>query len=96
MKPYWIWALLITVSGCEKPPAAATPPPSAGHEIGRFAVSSAGGNDHSPGTDLFSAWRIDTKTGDLEFCTYTVVTSSNGPPTEIAGCSKPAKGPQSN
>lgn len=41
-------------------------------EIGKFVIMPAG---HTPLTDknppaLFSAWRLNTETGALEFCTY--------------------------
>ena len=41
---------------------------SAAQEVGRFVIVPA----PNQGPGFFSAWRLDTKTGTLEFCTFDV------------------------
>lgn len=53
-------------------------------------VVSAGERITRPGFEADSAWRLDTKTGDLEFCTYSLL-AGGARPSELIACSTPAK-----
>jgi hypothetical protein len=65
--------VLLTLSACDKPMAQQPAPPAPPSEVGRWIIvpaSTAGpvfiGNR---GANFF-AWKLDTKTGELEACTY--------------------------
>lgn len=81
MKAYTLLPLLMLLTACER---------HAESDVGRYEVVAAGGKEHSANIDMFPAWRIDTKTGDLSFCTYSVIAGDNKT-TEATDCSAPAK-----
>ena len=60
--------LLGTLGACSRAdaPQARNTEPSG---IGRFAVVPIAGKDHGSDHDYWYAWRINTETGELEFCT---------------------------
>jgi hypothetical protein len=93
------------LGGCDQPASKEQPPQPlpANSEFGRWTVvpastvpdTSAGVKGTLAGSKIWPAWRLDTKTGDLEFCTYGVIENlldSNKPPIETLTCSTPVKG----
>jgi hypothetical protein len=96
-------ALLIALGlgGCDQPVSKELPPPPlpANSEFGRWTVVPA---SNAPDIDkngkVWSAWRLDTKTGDLEFCTYVFSESldPNKMPIEQLICSMATKGDPSD
>jgi hypothetical protein len=80
-------AALVVLTGCDKPSA---------QTRGRWAVIPASALlESGGGIDRFSAWRLDTETGDLELCQY-ASRPVNGSPSESLKCSEPVKGPSSS
>lgn len=65
-------AVFLACAACTKAPAPtiATPAPEQ-DKVGRFKITPAGtGPMIIGGHPYLSAWRLDTKTGDLELCTF--------------------------
>jgi hypothetical protein len=61
----------VFLTGCERAATQAERPITAASEIGRWQVVPASAQAvMSSGTPFFFAWRIDSKTGALELCTY--------------------------
>jgi hypothetical protein len=80
-------AALLVLTGCDKPDAR-----SRGHWS---VIPAATSLESGGGMDRFSAWLLNTETGDLELCQYTS-RPLNGLPAESLKCSDPAKGPSSS
>ena len=76
-----IAALVLT--GCSKPST---------RQNGRWVVVPAAAALTGGEAGAFSAWRLDTRTGDLELCQY-ASRLINGTLAESLKCSEPAKGP---
>ncbi len=84
---------VVFITGCDHPAStsAQTPPaPPANAEFGRWAVVPVAEKTKEPGVEMWNAWRLDTKTGDLEFCSYTVSTVGERP-TETTECGSKVK-----
>jgi hypothetical protein len=58
-------------------------------EIGRWKIVAAGNDEKDKNYEGWNAWRLDTKTGALEFCTYSLITGGNGMPNQSLLCSNP-------
>jgi hypothetical protein len=90
---------LVIASALIGPVSRAEMPPS---EVGRWAVVPAQNHRMPPSMEYWNAWRLDTKTGDLEFCGYVAGgEDAVGPDGLISKqsltCSKPVKAsPSSN
>lgn len=66
MRAAWgILVVALSLAGCDQPPKP-TPEPPANSEFGRFTVIPAG----TSASGQAFAWRLDTKTGGLDFCAY--------------------------
>jgi hypothetical protein len=66
--------MALAVAGCSSgaPTAAPTSPPQPEAENGRWAMVPVGGGPEEVGDQRFwYAWRLDTKTGTVEMCSYT-------------------------
>lgn len=82
---------LVVLVGCDKQPETApTSAPPANSEFGRWIVVPAGAPIGDGQYRETNAWRLDTKTGALEFCTYTEAIVPTTPPTDVLECSQPA------
>ena len=102
---HWWLGVLIAVmpviallAGCDQPASKEMPPatpPAANNEFGRWMVAAAstGPQRDEVGAEIWSAWRLDTKTGDLEFCTYRYKEQPTGSqiPAEDIGCTRAAR-----
>jgi hypothetical protein len=64
---------IAVLSGCNRQPAQKQIAPPANAGFGRWMILSAG-QTKEPKFDVWSVWRLDTKTGDLEFCSYSILT----------------------
>ena len=86
------WAMLALgatalLAGCDQSNHPPPPTPPAAAEIGRWTVVPAANAPERGALEIFSAWRLDTKTGDLEFCTYGAGTFAPGTkPGELLQC----------
>lgn len=78
-----LMAALLVLAGCGK---------SGVKPSGRWAVIPASTALETGGASTFSAWRLDTITGDLELCQY-ASRPVNGTLAESLKCSQAAKGP---
>lgn len=88
MRALKITPLLLLLLGCRPQAEKATPVDTG---PGRWMVISASGAETKrAGFEASSAWRLDTKTGDLEFCTYWLL-GAGGRPIESIDCTAPAK-----
>jgi hypothetical protein len=92
-------ALVGAISGCDdrSRDQARTPDPPASNEFGRFVVVPATTVPNLiDGIHYLNAWRLDTKTGDLELCTY-YPGGALGPNAkadfESLSCTQPNTGP---
>src|SRR5438309_947605 len=80
---------LALLSGWEQQQQKA-PPANAG--FGRWMILSAGQDTKDPNSMGWAVWRLDTKTGDLEFCSHAIVTvRPDKPPMESGDCQPPIK-----
>jgi hypothetical protein len=89
----------LVLFGCEPQKQEAKSPPPANSELGRWVVIPAASQPYTAGNPqnipLFSAWRLDTKTGALEMCNY----DPGGESVNIAeslACSKAAEATPTN
>jgi hypothetical protein len=81
-------ALTLVLFGCDKPK------PEGGGNVGRWAVVPAGNNESVAGYSAWNAWRIDTQTGALEHCTYSLTANPRDPNAQtlaVTNCSDPDK-----
>lgn len=69
-----IWpAILVALllAGCDQPASKEPAQPVVKNDFGRWViVPAANAPSNVAGTLYFFAWRLDTKTGDVEVCTY--------------------------
>jgi hypothetical protein len=72
-KLFLLVAAVLPLTGCSSgSPAPASPAPVAQSDNGRWAIVPSGGPPEQTGDErLMYAWRIDTKTGTVEMCSYT-------------------------
>ena len=89
MKRATIGVLCLALSGCGQPVAKEEPPANPG--FGRWMILPAG--QHTRDSDLMSwaVWRLDTKTGDLEFCSHELIAPERRTPIETGSCQAPIK-----
>jgi hypothetical protein len=67
--PHVIFAIVL--AGCDDPVAREPPKMPAIAEFGRYTIVPASNNPVlASGTSYLFAWKLDTKTGDIEVCTY--------------------------
>jgi hypothetical protein len=75
MRKIWLAPLVaLAVAGCSggSTPASSTPTPQSESGNGRWAIVPVGGAPAEVGDQRFwYAWRLDTKTGTVEMCSYT-------------------------
>jgi hypothetical protein len=91
MKRWCAIAAFLLLAACDKSAPPANASKAAQSEFGRWAIVPAGSNEKTPNFEAWSAWRLDTKTGSLEFCTYSIATGTTGKPLEGLGCTQPNK-----
>jgi hypothetical protein len=100
MKVGLVLVIALSLMGCDKLASKeVSPPPAASSDFGRWIVVPASNEPTTlSGSTFWSAWRLDTKTGDLEFCSYTPHEEalaggavSGATAHDILGCSTAAK-----
>lgn len=83
----------LVLTSCDQQRKSTTAPLPANSEFGRWVVVPAASEPYLAGNPknipLFSAWRLDTKTGALEMCNYDPGGDSGLP--ENVNCSKAAE-----
>jgi hypothetical protein len=82
-----VFALLI-LAGCGKSDPA-VPPQEDPSDSGKWTVIPAGNDERSQNIQSWNAWRLDTQTGAVEFCTYAIIKGDNGVPSQNLSCSAP-------
>jgi hypothetical protein len=66
-----VCGVALALAGCNEPSAKEPPVPlPANSEFGRWAVVPASSGITLGGNPYLMAWRLDTKSGDLEMCIY--------------------------
>jgi hypothetical protein len=93
-------ALMLPLVGCDKPGPAPAPPAqqqasakSENDGLGRWAIATAvPAGKKEDMLEYSQVWRLDTKTGDLQLCTYSIMGLANHAPVEGIDCSASIKG----
>ena len=93
MKYLGAFALSFALVGCDRPSATVAKPEQP--DVGRWVITPAGSEKDATYTG-WNVWRLDTKTGTLDFCTDAQFnTVGTTPAHEMFTCTQPSK-PSSN
>lgn len=94
IKALLVPVLALMLGGCDQHEEKNHLDPPKAAEIGRWKLVASGNDEKESNVHYWNAWRIDTATGQTEFCTYTVDNTNIATPHADITCSASNKPPE--